>query len=67
MLTVAIYGGAFNPPTITGHRHVVDRLLALEHGIDAVAVIPAFRHVSNQNSKQRLILVYRCVAGHSRV
>ena len=45
MLTVAIYGGAFNPPTIAGHRHVVDRLLALEHGIDAVAVIPAFRHV----------------------
>lgn len=52
MLTVAIYGGAFNPPTVTGHRHVVRELLGYNSGIDAIAVVPAFRHVFKPELEQ---------------
>lgn len=43
MQTIVIYGGAFNPPTTTGHRHVIEQLLQI---IDAgdVCIAPTYRH-----------------------
>lgn len=44
-MNVAIYGGAFNPPTVSGHRHALTELMRRVPDIDSVVVVPAYRHV----------------------
>lgn len=46
-MNIAIYGGAFNPPTL-GHKHVIDAVLG-HTDIDWVYVIPSYKHMYNKN------------------
>lgn len=44
--TVAVFGGSFNPPHV-GHVLAASYVLAV-HDVDAVLVVPAFRHPFNK-------------------
>lgn len=52
MHNVAIYGGAFNPPTKSGHFHVASQLTQYVNDIDSIYVMPTFRHVFKPELEQ---------------
>ena len=57
---LAVYGGAFNPPT---RGHVAAASMLLENGFERVLVMPCFGHTFGKSlapAKDRLLMAHQC-------
>ncbi len=46
-MNIAIFGSAFNPPTL-GHADVINQLLELTLPFDQISLVPSFKHAFNK-------------------